>query len=490
MVSVFRNFPRLESSDLIAKSISDVGYLVADDFFQADSTGSATIGRTTIGSTIATNITGDTAIGCRFTASDSGTLTKIWAYVNIDTSGTAPMRVAIYSNGGGNTIGSLIASSPSFVNVTNTSPQWIGVDINASITSGQQYWLFVWLDTSGFSSDYTLYYDDLGVTNNAVIAFGNSSFGDWSQVGDGTNENYTTAYVSIYGDITTAGGGSYSLTCTNASFSVSGQAVTLRANRTLTLAQRSFTLSGQALNFVYSKSLAMAQGSFTLSGQALNFKRAEILPMSQATFSLSGQAVNLKRALNFVLNGASYTLTRQSANLNKSLLLSLNKADFSLSGQAITLRKSSSLTIGESVFSLSGQAANLKKNSKITANQQSYTLTGQPMTFVYTQLGAYTLVCHEGAFTLSGQIVGLNYTPANQYTLTCTKQNYNLSGQASGIYKRTHIDMNQVVYSCDGQTANLFKLSRLNNSNGSFTLTGQDLTLTANKFKRRYFITS
>lgn len=164
----------------------------------------ATIGNTTIGGSAAGPITGDTTIGALVTSSVTGSLTKIWAYININAAGTAPMRAAIFNNGPSNTIGSLIASSASFVNITNTSPQWIGVDVSASVVSGTQYWLFVWADPSGFSSDYNLYFDAGGPSNTEAIAFGIGTFGDWSQVGDGTNENYTTNVMSIYGDVTTS----------------------------------------------------------------------------------------------------------------------------------------------------------------------------------------------------------------------------------------------------------------------------------------------
>lgn len=444
-------------------------------------------GYDTIGAVTLSGITDSTTLGSRFTCGITGSVTAIKVYTNINASGTATLRVAIFSNTGSDTIGTLIASS-SPVNVTNTSPQWIDVPISASVNASTDYWLFAWGDASGFSSDFSYYADANSDPNSIVTSFGNS-YPTWSTVGDGVDENYDLGNMSIYANVT-ASGGAYSLTCSGGSFTLSGQAVTLRANRTLALTQVSFTLSGQSVILVYAKRLSMAQASFTLSGQDLKLRRAEILPINQGTFTLSGQSVNLKRALNFVLNGASYTLTSQSANLNKSLRLSLVKGDFSLSGQVLTLQKSSSLTIGEGVFSVSGQSVGLTKQSKISATQQSYTLSGQAMTFVYDQLGAYTLVCHEGLFTLSGQNVGLVYDPANQYTLTCTQGAYTLSGQALGIYKRNHIDLNQSVFSLNGQSINLLRSNRLNNSTGYFTLNGQDVTLTANKFKRRYFITS
>jgi len=159
------------------------------------------IGTDTIGGTTIGPITGDTTIGGLVTCNVSGTLRRIVALTNIVTSGTAPMRVAVFNNTPSNTIGPFIGSSPSFVNVTNTTPQWIGVDLNAFVQEGFKYWLFAWVDPSGFSSAYNMYETTGGVSNAKATAFGIPTFGDWAQVGDGVNENYSTSIVSIYGEV-------------------------------------------------------------------------------------------------------------------------------------------------------------------------------------------------------------------------------------------------------------------------------------------------
>ncbi len=166
--------------------------------------GSYQLGYTTIGGVSLSPITDSTTLGSRFTASQSGTVTSIKVYTNINASGTATFRVAIFSNGGSNTIGSLIASS-SPVNVTNTSPQWIDVPISASVSASTDYWLFAWGDASGFSSDFTYYADANAISNTIVTAFGNS-YPNWSTVGDGVNENYDLGYMSIYAEVTVSGG--------------------------------------------------------------------------------------------------------------------------------------------------------------------------------------------------------------------------------------------------------------------------------------------
>jgi hypothetical protein len=196
--SVFRipSTNRLVSSDFIPKSQYDSGYLIANGFFDESEPSTYNLGYTTIGSVPLSGVTDSATLGSRFTASQSGNVTSIKVYTNIGASGTATLRVAIFANTGSDTIGSLIASS-SPVNVTNTSPAWIDVPISASVTGGNDYWLFAWGDASGFSSDFTYYADGNSDPNSIVTSFGNS-YPNWSTVGDGVDENYDQGNLSIY----------------------------------------------------------------------------------------------------------------------------------------------------------------------------------------------------------------------------------------------------------------------------------------------------
>ena len=196
--SVFRipSTNRLVSSDFIPKSQYDSGYLIANGFFDESEPSTYNLGYTTIGSVPLSGVTDSATLGSRFTASQSGNVTSIKVYTNIGASGTATLRVAIFANTGSDTIGSLIASS-SPVNVTNTSPAWIDVPISASVTGGNDYWLFAWGDASGFSSDFTFYADANSDPNSIVTSF-NNSYPNWSTVGDGVDENYDLGNLSIY----------------------------------------------------------------------------------------------------------------------------------------------------------------------------------------------------------------------------------------------------------------------------------------------------
>ena len=210
---------RLASSDLIPKTSSDAGYKIASEFF--NEIAYFRFGYETIGSVTLSGVTDSATLGGRFTCPTDGDLTSITVRTNIGASGTATFRVAIFTNTGSNTIGTLVASS-SPINVTNTTPRWIDVPISATLSASTDYWIFAWGDASGFSSDFTYYADANAIPNSIVTAFGNS-YPNWSTVGDGVNENYDQGYLSIFANVTPSAGGNSLISGTsNGVGSVSG----------------------------------------------------------------------------------------------------------------------------------------------------------------------------------------------------------------------------------------------------------------------------
>ncbi len=165
----------------------------------------AILGYNTAGSVTSGAVSGDTNFGSRFTATESGTITQISAYVKLTVAGTAPMRVAVFNVGAGNTIGSLVAESTGSANVTSTSFAWVTVPISAAIVGGQGYWIFAWPDTSGISGGGYNYAADVNAINNTIAISWANTFPNWSTTGNGSNEAYDLAYASIYADYTPDG---------------------------------------------------------------------------------------------------------------------------------------------------------------------------------------------------------------------------------------------------------------------------------------------
>lgn len=143
-------------------------------------------------------LTGDTIVGSKFTATENGTITKIWGYLFINASGTAQVRAAVYSDSSG-TFDVPLATSASFTNLTSTTGTWVGVDITYNIVAGVTYWLCVWCDPSGIPTTYGINYDWIG-TLTIGITWGNT-YPTWPNP-VGANEAYDNATASIYADYT------------------------------------------------------------------------------------------------------------------------------------------------------------------------------------------------------------------------------------------------------------------------------------------------
>lgn len=114
-------------------------------------------------------------------------------------------------------------------------------------------------------------------------------------------------YLPSTGYTMTAGMGSYTLT---------GQAVGLRAGRLLTAGQGSYTLTGQAVTLKAGRRLPVDFGAFTLSGQDVAFSRGRVpLVADTGTFSLTGQDVALKAGRLLTATTALYSVSGRDATL-------------------------------------------------------------------------------------------------------------------------------------------------------------------------------
>jgi len=367
------------------------------------------LGQSTIGATPLSGITDSTTLGSRYTASQSGTISSIKVYTNIGASGTAGLRVAIFSNGGGDTIGSLIASSIE-VSVTNTSPQWIDVPISASVTGGNDYWLFAWGDASGFSSDFTYYADANSDPNSIVISFGNS-YPTWSTVGDGIDENYDLANMSIYAVVTVAGGGSGAIDGSASGVgSVSGTiqakgklsgAINGVATTSATISRR-VSISGVSNGIASTtailrgkiKAIGQSNGVATTSGTLT--PRTYIIGTSSGVASVSGIIKGKARAIG-VINGTS---TATAIIKGKGRLSGLSTAT------------STATAIGKAKGKLIGVAngtstASVNLNSRIfgTINGTS-TVSGTIKGRGYIQSVSNGVASVSGSIKAKGRLVG------------------------------------------------------------------------------------
>ena len=179
-----------------------------------------------------------------------------------------------------------------------------------------------------------------------------------------TGYTYSLDVVYVVVDYTA---GAYSLTCDQASFTLTGQTVTLTRALKLATDYASLALSGQDAGLLRALKLTLTYGFFLLSGQAVTLTYTPVegdytLTCDYASFTLTGQTVTLTRALKIALDQASYSLSGQAAGLLRGLRLELDYGSFSLSGQDVTL------SLGDLT---------------LTCDYASFTLTGGSVVFSY-----------------------------------------------------------------------------------------------------------
>jgi len=414
--SVFRipSTNRLVSSDFIPKSQYDSGYLIANGFFDESEPSTYNLGYTTIGSVPLSGVTDSATLGSRFTASQSGNVTSIKVYTNIGASGTATLRVAIFANTGSDTIGSLIASS-SPVNVTNTSPVWIDVPISASVTGGDDYWLFAWGDASGFSSDFTYYADANTDPNSIVTSFGNS-YPNWSTVGDGVDENYDLGNLSIYAVVEVASGGSGAID--GSASGVGSASGTIQAKGKLSgaingIATTTAVIKGRTSLTATSNGTATTNGTLT--------PRTYIIGTSSGVASVSGVIKGKGKAIG-VINGTS---TATAIIKGKGRLSGLSTA----TSTATAIGKAKGKLIG---FANGTSTASVNLNSRIfgTINGTS-TVSGTIKGRGYISSVSNGVASVSGSIKGKGRLVG--FTDGISNVSATIKAYVSINGSVNGL---------------------------------------------------------
>lgn len=207
-----------------------------------------------------------------------------------------------------------------------------------------------------------------------------------------------------------AGGSPYSLTAGQGTYTLSGQAATLRAARTIAAAQGTYTLSGQTATLAVARTLAAGQGAYSISGQNVTLIATRTIAAGQGTYSLSGQDATLRAARTLTAASGTYTLSGQDATLTYTpagaYTLAAGVGTYSLSGQAAGLLAARSIAAGSGTYTLSGQSVGLYAARTLLAGSGTYSLSGQAAGLTATR----TLALAYGTYTLTGQAATLSYS--------------------------------------------------------------------------------
>lgn len=182
--------------------------------------------------------------------------------------------------------------------------------------------------------------------------------------------------------------GGYTLTAAGGSFSLTGNAAGLKANRRVTAAAGSFTLTGNAAGLYRGLRLSAAAGTYAWTGNAANLVAQRKLLAAAGSYVLTGNAAVLRLARMLAAASGTYTLTGNAADLiysqPGSYSLAADPGAFTLTGQAAGLRADRRLPAAAGIFNLTGSVASLLKGYRLAATVQTYALTGQAATLSYS----------------------------------------------------------------------------------------------------------
>lgn len=193
----------------------------------------------------------------------------------------------------------------------------------------------------------------------------------------------------------------FTLTASNGSYSITGEAATL--SNGLPLADGVYSLAGQAAT------LSQGTGNFSLLATA-------------GSYALFGFPSNS----NLQLDAANGSYAIVGENTNNGITLAAAFGSYAMTGEAVTLTQSGggsfNLSAAFGTYSITGEATN--NAIKFPAAFGSYAITGEAVTL--TQAGGPTLIAASGAYALTGQAVTLS---ESGFSLVATFGSYGLAGE-------------------------------------------------------------
>lgn len=218
------------------------------------------------------------------------------------------------------------------------------------------------------------------------------------------------------------------ITAAQGSLALTGNSAGLLAARKITAAQGSLALTGNATGLLAGRRLTAAQGSLALSGQAVTLGAGRLVSAASGLFALSGQAAGLRATRTLAAVSGSLAVSATSAVLlaGRSIVASSDAGDFTLTGQAVTLRAARTLAASSGSFALTGSSTGLLAGRTLAGSHGPFALAGQAAALRAARL----LAAGPGSLALAGRDAGLVFAPAGAYGLAVDAGLFALAGQA------------------------------------------------------------
>lgn len=200
------------------------------------------------------------------------------------------------------------------------------------------------------------------------------------------------------------------------------------------------------------KSIVAGGGSYTLTGTDASPELGRKVAAGGGSYALTGTDATLAKGQKLVADGGSYSLTGTDATLRHAWKIVPDAGSYSLTGTDATLRRNLPLVAGAGSYALTGTDASPEHGWKVTADAGSYTLAGTDA----SPLHAWKLAADGGAYALTGTDATLTYTPGvGAYTIAADGGSYSLTGTDASLVVARKLVADNGNYALTGTDATL-----------------------------------
>lgn len=170
------------------------------------------------------------------------------------------------------------------------------------------------------------------------------------------------------------------------------------SGNTLTAESGSYTFTGTAAALKADRQLAAASGTYSYTGTNASLKRDASIAAASGTYTYTGTDVALTYSSGATLaaDSGSYVFTGTSVTLKAGRQLSAASGSYTFTGTAASLSAGRMLSAASGTYLFTGTSAALKVARKLAAASGSYLFTGTAATLTYSNASIWTAQTDDG----------------------------------------------------------------------------------------------
>ena len=264
---------------------------------------------------------------------------------------------------------------------------------------------------------------DLDASSNSTSGIG--EIGEWTGVSPSSGNitidvaiasGSSFAYLSAI-IIEEEAGGSNTLTADSGTYTLTGTAAALTAQRKLSASSGSYSLTGTGVDLNRGYDLGADSGAYTLTGSAATLTASRDIQAASGTYTLTGTDVDLIRAYRMAADSGSYALSGTDVALTYTTVgaygLVADSGSYNLTGSSVSLLAARDIQASSGTYTLTGSDVSLVFGRYLAAESGTYTLSGTDVDFANT----YVLQAESGTYLLTGSNVAFDYSGSVLYPI-------------------------------------------------------------------------